>query len=85
MAWIGNAAAVMRPGDRLVLIFLGPGNSAGDLTLTSQGRTELLSKSEIVVALKQLSRHVRVTIMNESCYFRLMGRCFAQRGRWKET
>lgn len=68
MAWIGNAAAVMRPGDRLVLIFLGPGNSAGDLTLTSQGRTELLSKSEIVVALKQLPRHVRVTIMNESCY-----------------
>lgn len=68
ITWISNAAADMCPGDRMVLVLLGHGTAKGDMILSTRGRTEVLTKSEIIVSLRWLPRNVRVTVMNESCY-----------------
>ncbi|KAJ5759793.1 hypothetical protein N7520_006949 [Penicillium odoratum] len=70
MRWITLVSGSVRPGDRIIIILIGHGNSErGDITLSLQhARSEFLSKAEMIAALSVLPPHVRLLIVDEACY-----------------
>ena len=67
--WIKNISTRIRPGDRIITVFLGHGsNDASGLKLITRRQPEWLVPGEIMTAVSTLPRNVRLLIVNERCY-----------------
>lgn len=67
--WIGNVCNIVRPGDRIITIFLAHGrDDTHGLKLMTGRQTEWLVPEEIVTAFSTLPPNVRLLVVNEGCY-----------------
>ena len=69
LRWIGNVCNIVRPGDRIITIFLAHGrDDTHGLKLSTGPQTEWLVPEEIITAFSTLPPNVRLLVVNEGCY-----------------
>lgn len=67
--WIENVCNIVRPGDRIITVFLAHGrNDTHGLKLITGRQTEWLVPEEIITAFSTLPPNVRLLVVNEGCY-----------------
>lgn len=68
LTWIRNVSSVVRPGDRVIIIFIAHGTPDAELVLKSRVGTEPLTSTEVTASLSTLPCDIRFLIVNEACY-----------------